>query len=113
MNQQMQTTPMHHQMQTTPMVQATPQCQMYSSSSFYSYNGSGAQPHVYKAHSSMRSGPDGRRETRKAVRDSRSGEEKVLVGHHLQDRSYIREKRRNQITKEEEEQEDLVGFDHG
>lgn len=109
MQMQQQMSSMQQQVQT---MQANPQCQFYSSSSFYSYDGSGGQPHTYEAHASTRTGPGGIKETRKAVRDSRSGEEKMAIGHHMQERAYIREKRRNHITSEEEEQEDLIGMDH-
>lgn len=94
-------------------VESGPDSHCYSSTTFYSYDGRGKEPHIYQAHSSTRTAPGGIKETQKAVKDSRSGEQKMAIGKHIHDRGVIREKRRNVKTKEEDEREDLIGFSHG
>lgn len=53
------------------------------------------------------------KETRKAVRDSESGVEKMAVGHHINDRAHVIERSRNVRTGEENENQDYINIDEG
>ncbi|PAA72796.1 hypothetical protein BOX15_Mlig030875g1 [Macrostomum lignano] len=54
---------------------------VYSHASVYAYRSDGSgEPQVYQAVSESRAGPGGVRETRKALKDSRSREERIAVG---------------------------------
>ena len=61
-----------------------PNTHMYSSSSVMSYSNTGdGAPKVYQASTSTRKAPGGVKETRRTVRDSEKGIEKMAIGHHL------------------------------
>ena len=51
------------------------------------------------------------RETRKAVRDSESGVEKMAVGRHLNDRGHVITRQRDTRTGDMEENQDYLNFD--
>jgi hypothetical protein len=76
-------------------------------------NTGGGQPRVYQATSSSHQGPGGVRETRKTVRDSHSGVEKMAIGRHLNDKGVVITKSRNRRTREEEENKDFYNLDEG
>lgn len=77
--------------------------QVFSSSSVVSYtNGSDGKPKVYQESSQMRQGPNGVRETKKMVRDSERGIEKMAVGHHIGDRAHVIERQRDRNGEIEE-----------
>lgn len=78
----------------------------------YSNDGSGA-PKVYQATSSTRTGPGGVRETRKSVRDSTKGVEKMSIGHHIGDRAHIIQRQKNTKTGDLEENKDFINLDEG
>ena len=87
---------------------------MYSHSSVMTYNNTGqGQPRVYQATTSTHQGPGGIRETRKTVRDSESGVEKMAVGRHLDDKGVVITRSRNRRTQEEEECKDFLNLDEG
>lgn len=89
-----------------------PSGQVFSQSTFMSYSSmGGAQPKVYQASSSTTQGPGGVRETRKTVRDSESGVEKMSVGRHLGNRSHVIERQRNRRTGDREENQEFVNMD--
>lgn len=89
-----------------------PNAHSYSSSSVMSYSNTGAgAPQYYQASSSTRQAPGGVRETRKTVRDSGKGMEKMSIGHHIGDRSHVIEKARNSRTGDMEEKQDFVNID--
>lgn len=89
-----------------------PNSHSFSQSSFYSYTNTGqGEPKVYQATSSTRRGPGGIKETRKAVKDSESGVEKMAVGHHIHDRGHVIEKSRNRKTSEHDEKQDFINLD--
>ncbi|KAL8571098.1 hypothetical protein ACOMHN_010559 [Nucella lapillus] len=91
---------------------SNPQGQVFSQSSFMSYsNVGGTQPNVYHASSSTTQGPGGVRETRKMVRDSESGVEKMSVGRHLGTRGHVVERQRNRRTGDREENQEYINMD--
>lgn len=89
-----------------------PNTHMFQQSSFYSSSNMGnGTPKVFQASSSMRQLPGGVRETRKAVRDSETGVERVAMGHHINDRAHIIERSRNAHTGETNENQELINID--
>ncbi|XP_070490495.1 myeloid leukemia factor [Chironomus tepperi] len=93
--------------------QMGPSSSSYSTSSSVfcmSSDGSG-QPQVYKETSSVRTGPDGVKETRRTVEDSTSGTRKMAIGHHIGERSRILEKEQNVRTGQREEREELINLE--
>ena len=50
-------------------------------------------------------------ETRRALRDSESGLEKMAIGHHIQDRGHVVEKKHNKKTGEKELNQDFHNMD--
>jgi myeloid leukemia factor 1 len=50
-------------------------------------------------------------ETRRALRDSESGLEKMAIGHHIQDRGHVVEKKHNKKTGEKELNQDFQNMD--
>ena len=53
------------------------------------------------------------KETRKTVRDSEKGIEKMAVGHHIGERSHVITKQRDKRTGEVNEEQELVNLDEG
>lgn len=51
------------------------------------------------------------KETRKALKDSESGLEKMSIGHHIQDRGHVVEKKYNKRTGEKEFLQDFRNMD--
>ncbi|XP_033642086.1 myeloid leukemia factor 2-like [Asterias rubens] len=89
-----------------------PNVHSYSQSSFTSFSSAGAgPPKVYQATSSTRKAPGGVKETRRSVRDSEAGLEKMAVGHHLGERAHVVSRSRNTRTQETEEQQDFNNLD--
>lgn len=84
----------------------------FSSSSYVSMTrGPDGRQQVYKATSSSKSGPGGVCETKKTVQDSRTGVQKMAIGHHIGERAHVVEKQKNVHTGEEEETVDLINLD--
>ncbi|KAM9318121.1 myeloid leukemia factor 1 isoform 2-T2 [Pholidichthys leucotaenia] len=84
----------------------------FSSSSVMTYSKCGNEPpKVFQATSSTRCAPGGIKETRQAVKDSESGLEKMRIGHHIQDRGRVVEKKVNQKTGEKEFIQDFQNMD--
>uniref|UniRef100_A0A0B7ATA3 Myeloid leukemia factor 1 n=1 Tax=Arion vulgaris TaxID=1028688 RepID=A0A0B7ATA3_9EUPU len=93
-------------------ISTDPNAHVYQQQSFMSYSNTGeGAPKVYQASSSSRQGPGGVKETRKTVRDSLSGVEKVAVGHHINDRGHVIERSRNNRTGEQNENQDFINLD--
>ncbi|XP_033113708.1 myeloid leukemia factor 2-like isoform X2 [Anneissia japonica] len=91
---------------------SNPNAHTYSHSSFTSYsNTGGGAPNIYQATSSTRQAPGGIKETRRSVRDSASGVEKMAVGHHINDRSHTIKKSRNARSNDTEEEQEFVNLD--
>ncbi|XP_070561575.1 myeloid leukemia factor 2-like [Ptychodera flava] len=108
MNTMMMPMPSFEQMSNNPNAHTF--CQ--SSVMTYSNTGNGP-PKVYQATSSARTAPGGIKETRKTVRDSESGVEKMSIGHHIHERGQVLEKSRNRHTGDEEESQELLNLDEG
>ncbi|XP_054454480.1 myeloid leukemia factor 1 [Anoplopoma fimbria] len=84
----------------------------FSSSSVMTYSKAGNEPpKVFQASSSTRRAPGGIKETRQAVKDSESGLEKMSIGHHIQDRGHVVEKKYNKKTGQKEFNQDFQNMD--
>ncbi|NXO28508.1 MLF1 factor, partial [Cisticola juncidis] len=84
----------------------------FSSSSVMTYSKMGDEPpKVFQASSQTRTAPGGVRETRKAVRDSESGVEKIAIGHHINDRAHVVKKSKNTKTGDEELNQEFINLD--
>ncbi|XP_056139923.1 myeloid leukemia factor 1 [Lampris incognitus] len=84
----------------------------FSSSSVMTYSKVGNEPpKVFQASSQTRRAPGGIKETRRALKDSESGLEKMSIGHHIQDRGHIMEKKHNKKTGEREFNQDFQNLD--
>ncbi|XP_065322313.1 myeloid leukemia factor 1-like [Gordionus sp. m RMFG-2023] len=89
-----------------------PTNQGFSHSSVMTFSSNGnSQPYVYQESQSTRIGPGGVKEVRKTIKDSKTGREKVLVGHHIGERAHVIQKNKNINTGEEEEEEEFINID--
>ncbi|XP_020647467.3 myeloid leukemia factor 1 isoform X10 [Pogona vitticeps] len=89
-----------------------PNAHAFSSSSVMTYTKRGDEPpKVFQASAQTRVAPGGIKETRKALKDSESGLEKMAVGHHIQDRAHVIEKSKNNRTGNEELNQEFVNLD--
>ncbi|NXY37085.1 MLF1 factor, partial [Pomatorhinus ruficollis] len=89
-----------------------PECHSFSSSSVMTYSKMGDEPpKVFQASSQTRTAPGGVRETRKALKDSESGLEKIAIGHHIQDRAHVIKKSKNAKTGDEEMNQEFINLD--
>lgn len=84
----------------------------YCSSSVTSYTTDAqGRPQVYQRSQEVKSGPGGVKETKSAVRDSRTGHQELAIGHHLHEKAHIKKKSKNVFTGDEEQAEDFVNLD--
>ncbi|NWI50379.1 MLF1 factor, partial [Calyptomena viridis] len=84
----------------------------FSSSSMMTYSKVGDEPpKVFQASAQTRTAPGGVKETRKAVKDSESGLEKMAIGHHIQDRAHVIKKSKNFKTGDEEMNQEFINLD--
>jgi len=91
------------------MAMNDPNAHVYTHSTVINYDGTGEQPRVYQKTSEVRKA--GRaKETRETIRDSATGEERMKIGHHLDDKSHVIEKKRVRGGHIEEHQQ-FVGID--
>lgn len=89
-----------------------PHCHSYSSSTVMTMtNGPDGRPQVYQASQSVRAGPGGVKETKKAVADSRTGVKKMAIGHHIGERAHIMEKEQNMHSGALEEHQEYINLD--
>lgn len=89
-----------------------PNCHSYSSSSVMTFTtDEHGRPQMYQASSSKRTGPGGVSETRRSVQDTRTGMQKMAIGHHLSDRGHVIEKSRNRFTGEEDECQEYINIE--
>lgn len=94
---------MNGMMRNFDTIHADPSSQVYSSSSVITYSNSGdGKPRVYQESSETRQGPGGVKETKKMVRDTEKGVEKLAIGHHIGDRAHIIERQKYKDGKMEE-----------
>jgi len=83
----------------------------FSHSSVYTYTSDGqGPPKIFQASTEERRAPGAIRETKKAVRDSESGMQKMAVGHHLGDRGHVIERAQNMRTGQQEENQNFIGL---
>ncbi|XP_072319344.1 myeloid leukemia factor 1 [Eucyclogobius newberryi] len=84
----------------------------FSSSLVMTYSKVGNElPKVFQACSSTHRAPGGIKETRQALKDSESGLEKLSIGHHIQDRGHVMQKKYNNKTGEKEFNQDFHNLD--
>jgi myeloid leukemia factor 1 len=84
----------------------------YCSSSVTTYTtDEHGRPQVYQRANEVKQGPDGLKETKSSLRDSRTGQQALEIGHHLKDKAHIKKKSKNVYTNEEEQVEDFVNLD--
>lgn len=103
---------MNHLFQSMDQMGNNPNCHSYSSSTVMTMtNGPDGRPQVYQASQSVRQGPGGVKETKKAVADSRTGVKKLAIGHHIGDRAHIIEREQNLRTGDQEERQDYINLD--
>ncbi|XP_072897077.1 myeloid leukemia factor 1 [Hemitrygon akajei] len=82
-----------------------------NTSTVMSYSKVGNEPpKVFQASSHVYYVPGGLKETRRAIKDSESGIEKISIGHHIKDRSHVIQKVRNQKTGDEEVNQEFVNL---
>jgi len=107
-----------HRSFEAPGGMANPNGHTFQQSSVMTFSNTGnGPPKIYQASSSTRSGPGGVKETRRTVRDSHRGLEKMSVGHHINDRSHVIERSREngQMHENQEyinlDEEEVQSFD--
>ncbi|XP_059370991.1 myeloid leukemia factor 1-like [Carassius carassius] len=89
-----------------------PNSHSFSSSSVMTYSKVGDEPpKVFQASSQTRCAPGGIKETRKSLKDSESGLQKMSIGHHIQDRGHVMERKENKKTGEKELKQDFQNMD--
>lgn len=83
----------------------------YCSSSVTSYTtDQNGRPQVYQQSQEVKQGPNGIKETKSAIRDSRTGQQELSIGHHINDKAHIKKKAKNVYSGEEEQVEDFVNL---
>ncbi|XP_009077882.1 PREDICTED: myeloid leukemia factor 1 [Acanthisitta chloris] len=89
-----------------------PDAHTFSSSSVMTYSKVGDEPpKVFQASTQTRTAPGGVKETKKALKDSESGLEKMAIGHHLHDRAHVIQKSKNTKTGDEEMNQEFINLD--
>ncbi|KFQ96008.1 Myeloid leukemia factor 1, partial [Nipponia nippon] len=89
-----------------------PDAHTFSSSSVMTYSKIGDEPpKVFQASAQTRTAPGGVKETRKALKDSESGLEKMAIGHHIHDRAHVIKKSKNRKTGDEEMNQEFINLD--
>ncbi|KAM9231315.1 myeloid leukemia factor 1 isoform 1-T2 [Leptosomus discolor] len=89
-----------------------PEAHTFSSSSVMTYSKIGDEPpKVFQASAQTRTAPGGVKETRKALKDSESGLEKMAIGHHIHDRAHVIKKSKNRKTGDEEMNQEFINLD--
>ncbi|KAL0592781.1 Myeloid leukemia factor 1, partial [Plecturocebus cupreus] len=83
----------------------------FCSSSVMTYSKVGDEaPKVFQASTQTRRAPGGIKETRKAMRDSDSGLEKMAIGHHIHDRAHVIKRSKNKKTGDEEVNQEFINM---
>ncbi|KAJ8280347.1 hypothetical protein GJAV_G00053470 [Gymnothorax javanicus] len=84
----------------------------FSSSSVMTYSKTGDEPpKVFQASSQTRRAPGGIKETRRALKDSESGVQKMAIGHHINDKGHVIERKHNTRTGEKELNQNFENMD--
>ncbi|XP_042314712.1 myeloid leukemia factor 1 isoform X8 [Sceloporus undulatus] len=85
---------------------------VFSSSSMMTFTKKGDEPpKIFQASAQTHVAPGGIKETRKALKDSETGLEKMAIGHHIQDRAHVIQKAKNNKTGDEELNQEFVNLD--
>ncbi|XP_063626194.1 myeloid leukemia factor isoform X2 [Cydia splendana] len=82
-----------------------------SSTVVMSSGGPNGKPQVYSSTSSTKIGPNGVKETRKTLQDSRTGTKKMSIGHHIGERAHVVEKEQNVYSGDQEERQEFINLD--
>ncbi|XP_053315332.1 myeloid leukemia factor 1 isoform X2 [Spea bombifrons] len=84
----------------------------FHSSSVMTYSKTGDEPpKIFQATSQTRKAPGGIKETKRAVRDSESGVEKMAIGHHIKERAHVIKKSVNNKTGDREVNQEFMNLD--
>nr|XP_048280724.1 myeloid leukemia factor 1 isoform X3 [Myodes glareolus] len=95
----------------TGQLSMDPNGHSFCSSSVMTYSKVGDEPpKVFQASTQTRRAPGGIKETRRAIRDSDSGLEKMAVGHHIHDRAHVIKKSKNNRTGDEEVNQEFINM---
>ncbi|XP_067119310.1 uncharacterized protein [Centruroides vittatus] len=87
-------------------------CHTFTSSSVMTYQKKGnKEPEVYQASVSNYEGSEGAGQSRKCVRDSKTGTEKMSVGYRLGEKARVLEKRKDRRTGKIEEDQQLINME--
>ncbi|XP_061718724.1 myeloid leukemia factor [Cydia pomonella] len=82
-----------------------------SSTVVMSSGGPNGKPQVFSSTSSTKIGPNGIKETRKTLQDSRTGTKKMSIGHHIGERAHVVEKEQNVYSGDQEERQEFINLD--
>ncbi|XP_045451179.1 myeloid leukemia factor [Melitaea cinxia] len=83
----------------------------FSSSTVVMSSGPSGSPQVFSSTSSMKIGPNGVKETRKTLQDSRTGVKKMSIGHHIGERAHVIEREQNVYSGDAEERQEFINLD--
>lgn len=83
----------------------------FSSSTVIMSSGPNGKPQVYSTSSSTKIGPNGVKETRKTLQDSRTGTKKMSIGHHIGERAHVIEREQNVYSGDAEERQEFINLD--
>ncbi|XP_063536974.1 myeloid leukemia factor isoform X2 [Cydia strobilella] len=82
-----------------------------SSTVVMSSGGPNGKPQVFSSTSSTKIGPNGIKETRKTLQDSRTGTKKMSIGHHIGERAHVVEREQNVYSGDQEEVQEFINLD--
>ncbi|XP_068617651.1 myeloid leukemia factor isoform X2 [Battus philenor] len=83
----------------------------FSSSTIVMSSGPNGKPQVISSSSSTKIGPNGIKETRKTLQDSRTGTKKMSIGHHIGERAHLIEREQNYYSGEAEERQEFINIE--
>ncbi|KAL0822044.1 hypothetical protein ABMA28_005416 [Loxostege sticticalis] len=83
----------------------------FTSSTVVMSSGPNGKPQVYSSSSSTKVGPNGVKETRKTLQDSRTGTKKMSIGHHIGERAHVIEREQNVYSGDAEERQEFINID--
>ncbi|CAK1587259.1 unnamed protein product [Parnassius mnemosyne] len=83
----------------------------FSSSTVVMSSGPNGKPQVISSSSSTKIGPNGIKETRKTLQDSRTGTKKMSIGHHIGERAHLIEREQNYYSGDAEERQEFINIE--
>ncbi|CAH2984279.1 unnamed protein product [Chilo suppressalis] len=83
----------------------------FSSSTVVMSSGPNGKPQVFSSSSSTKIGPNGVKETRKTLQDSRTGTKKMSIGHHIGERAHVIEREQNVYSGDAEEVQEFINIE--